>query len=92
MAKRQSAPRPERRPRDEIDRNYYFGDVFIKTGVAVAAAIGAIALATPFTLKQALDEGMFDYVGVMSVFGLLGLASFLLGRHLRRQATHWDFD
>jgi hypothetical protein len=83
---------PERRPRAEIDRNYFFGDVFIKTGVAAGVAIGLIALVTPFTLQDAIAKGMYDYLAVMSTFGALGLGSFLLGRHLRRQATHWDFD
>lgn len=92
MTKKENAPRPERRPRGEIDRNYYLGDVFIKTGVATVVAIGAIALLTPFTLEDAISGGMYDYLAVMGVFGVLGLTFFLCGRHLRRQATHWDFD
>lgn len=82
----------ERRSRGEIDRNYFFGDILIKTGVAVLVAICAIALYTPFTLRDALGEGSYDYLGLMSVFGAVGLGAFLLGRHLRRTATHWDFD
>lgn len=93
MAKHKaSASRPERRPRGEIDRNFFFGDVFIKTGVATAVAIGLITLYTPFTLMDAVHDGMWDYLAVMGGFGTLGMASFLFGRHLRRQATHWDFD
>lgn len=84
--------RPERRSRAEIDRNYFFGDVFIKTGVAVAVAIGLIALYTPFTAREALADGMYAYLTVMGVFGALGLISLLAGRHLRHQATHWDYD
>jgi hypothetical protein len=87
-----SVAKPERRPRGEIDRNFFLGDVLIKTGVAVAAAVGLIALYTPFTLRGALDSGMYAYLSVMCVFGALGLACFLVGRHLRREATHWDFD
>lgn len=87
-----STPKPQRRTRSEIDRNYFFGDVFIKTGVAVAVALGLIALYTPFTLMGAITDGMYDYVAVMVTFGLLGLISFFVGRHLRREATHWDFD
>jgi len=90
--KADAAHQPHRRPRGEIDRNYFFGDVFIKTGVACAVVLGAIALYTPFTLMGAIHDGMYDYVAVVGVFGLLGVASFLFGRHLRRQATHWDFD
>ena len=62
MSKSKSASKPQRRPRGEIDRNYFFGDVLIKTGVAVAVALGAIALYTPFTLREAIDDGMYDYV------------------------------
>ncbi len=87
-----SARRPERRPRGEIDRNYFFGDVLIKTGVAVIAMLALIALATPFTLQNAIDDGMYDYIAVMGGFATLGLILYLVGRHLRREATHWDFD
>ena len=87
-----SEPKPHRRPRAEIDRNYFFGDVLIKTGVAVAVAIGLIALYTPFTLKDALREHMYGYLSVMGVFAAIGLVAYLVGRHLRREATHWDFD
>lgn len=86
------ASHPQRRPRNEIDRNYFFGDVFIKTGVAVAAALALIALYTPFTLMDAINDGMNDYLAVMGTFGVIGMVSFLVGRHLRREATHWDFD
>ncbi len=93
MAKsKASARKPERRPRGEIDRNYFFGDVLIKTGVATAVAIGAVALLTPFTLMDAINDGMYDYLAVMGTFGGIGLTAFLIGRHLRREATHWDFD
>ena len=91
MAKRKST-KPHRRARGEIDRNYFFGDVLIKTGVAVAMALALIALYTPFTLRDAIDDGMYDYVGVMGVFAGLGLFSFIYGRNLRQEATHWEFD
>lgn len=90
--KASTASKPQRRERGEIDRNYFFGDVLIKTGVAVGVAIGLIALATPFTLMDALRDGMYEYLTVMGVFGGVGLGLFLFGRHLRREATHWDFD
>jgi hypothetical protein len=93
MAKRKRAPqKAQRRPRAEIDRNYYFGDVLIKTGVAVGVVLGIIALITPFSLMGAIRDGMWDYLAVVGTFGVLGLAAFLAGRHLRREATHWDFD
>jgi hypothetical protein len=83
---------PERRSRSEIDRNYFLGDVFIKTGVAVAVAIALIALYTPFTVRDAFSNHMYGYLTVMAVFGALGIVSLLIGRHLRHEATHWDFD
>lgn len=96
MAKRSSkpnsAPKPVRRSRAEIDRNFYFGDVLIKTGVAVTVALAAIALITPFTVSEAIENRMFSYLSVMGGFGLIGFGAFIAGRHLRRQATHWDFD
>lgn len=94
MAKRKStaAPKRERRPRAEIDRNYFFGDVLIKTGAAVAIALIGIALYTPFSLMDAINDGMYDYLGVMGVFALIGLAALIGGYHLRREATHWEFD
>lgn len=94
MAKRNgaSAAHPERRPRGEIDRNFFFGDLLIKTGTAVIVAIVLIAAYTPFSLRDAIADGMFDYLAVMGVFGAIGLGCFLLGRHLRNEATHWDFD
>lgn len=93
MAKRKaSSSKPQRRPREEIDRNYFFGDVLIKTGVAVAVVILMISIYTPVTIRGAFDAQMYDYLAVMSIFGGIGLFSFLYGRHLRREATHWDFD
>lgn len=94
MAKHQKPSRahPQRRPRGEIDRNYFFGDVLIKTGVAAFVALGMIALFTPFTLMGAIRDGAYDYVAVMGGFAVLGLAAFFTGRHLRHEATHWDFD
>lgn len=94
MAKRKStaAPKRERRPRGEIDRNYFFGDVLIKTGAAVAIALVGIAIYTPFSLMDAIHDGMYDYLWVMGIFGAIGLAALIGGYHLRREATHWEFD
>ncbi|MGE0044286.1 MAG: hypothetical protein AB7J28_16120 [Hyphomonadaceae bacterium] len=85
-----SQPRYERRPRGEIDRNYFFGDTFIRTGSCLWIVIAAIALLTPFTIGDALAEGMYQYLTVMALFALIGAAFILYGRHLRRCATHWD--
>jgi hypothetical protein len=93
MAKRKpSAPKAQRRPRAEIDRNYYFGDVLMRTGAAVAVALGLIALYTPFTIRDAITDGMYAYLTLMGVFAAIGIASYLTGYHLRREATQWDFD
>ncbi len=92
MATRKSTHKPHRRPRSEIDRNYFFGDVFIKTGVAVAVALGMIMLYTPFTIRDAVDDGKFDYLAVMGVFAGAGIFLFIYGRFLRKEATHWEFD
>ena len=91
MAKHK-ADAPQRRPRNEIDRNYFFGDVLIKTGAAVGVALGLVALYTPFTLMDAINDGMTDYLAVMGIFGAIGIIAFFVGRHLRHEATHWDFD
>lgn len=90
--KRSTQQKAQRRPRAEIDRNYYFGDVLIKTGTAVAVVLLIVAMATPFSLMGAIRDGMWDYLAVVGTFGALGLAAFLTGRHLRHEATHWDFD
>lgn len=87
-----SANHPHRRPRAEIDRNYFFGDVLIKTGVAVGVALLLIAAYTPFSLATAYEDRMYAYLTVMGIFGVIGIACFFYGRHLRREATHWDFD
>jgi hypothetical protein len=93
MSKRKaSASKPQRRPRSEIDRNYFFGDVLIKTGAATGVAILLIAAYTPFTLMGAINDGAYEYLAVMGTFGVIGLSCFIAGRHLRREATHWDFD
>lgn len=95
MTKRKSESsraKPERRSRREIDRNYFLGDVLIKTGAAVGVALLLVALYTPFTLESALKDGMYGYLTVMGAFALCGVLAFALGRHLRSEATHWDFD
>jgi len=88
----QAQTKPERRSRGEIDRNFFFGDVLIKTGAATMLALVAIAIYTPFTLSEVIAEGRYDYLGLLGAFASLGACFFLVGRHLRHEATHWDFD
>ena len=51
-----------------------------------------ITFYTPFTIRDAVDDGMFGYLAVMGVFAGVGLFLFLYGRHLRKEATHWEFE
>lgn len=90
--KRAAAPKRERRPRAEIDRNYFFGDVLIKTGAALGIVLAGIALYTPFSFMDAVNDRMYDYLAVMGIFAAIGIAALVGGYHLRREATHWDFD
>lgn len=87
-----AAAKPIRRNRSEIDRNYFLGDVLIKTGVAVAIALAVIAFYTPFSLQDAIQEKMTQYLVVLGAFAGIGVMCFFCGRHLRHEATHWDFD
>jgi hypothetical protein len=84
--------RVERRSRGEIDRNFLFGDIFMRTGNATAVAILAIALYTPFSIREAFGERMYGYLGLMIAFGLTGMLLYFYGRHLRRCATHWEVE
>jgi len=93
MAKRKAAaPKPQRRPRNEIDRNYFFGDVLIKTGVALYVALGLIVAVTPNLVSGTLSHGVTPYATLLGVFAVIGIIAFLVGRHLRSEATQWDFD
>lgn len=93
MAKRKTTTtKPKQRPRAEIDRNYFFGDVLRKTSGAVWVALFMIALFTPFNLMGAIHQGMWDYLTVMGLFAAIGGVCYFTGTHLRREATHWEFD
>lgn len=87
-----SAVKIERRSRAEIDRNYFFGDVLLRTGVAVGVVIFLIAGITPFSWRDALNDGLYAYLTLMTLFGLVGVLCLLAGRALRRNATHWDIE
>ena len=93
MAKRKAAaPKRTRRPRNEIDRNYFLGDVFIKTGVAASLAILAVGLYAPAYWLREMDSHHYNYVFLLGAFVVFGLGSFVFGRHLRKLATQWEAD
>ncbi|MFT3727041.1 MAG: hypothetical protein QM759_04375 [Terricaulis sp.] len=94
MAKRKStaaAPKRKERPRAEIDRNYFFADVFRKTGAAVFVALGLLVAYAPFSVDQASHHGA-NFGAVIALFAVIGVGFYLYGRHLRREATHWEAD
>ena len=92
MAKRKaSKPKLQRRPRAEIDRNYFFGDVLRKTGAALWVALFLISAYTPFSWGQAQHNGA-NFGTVVAVFALIGVALYFYGGRLRREATHWEAD
>ena len=93
MAKRKaSAPKRQRRPRAEIDRNYFMGDVFIKTGVAATIAIVAVMLYAPGYWLRSYHAQDHSYLFLLGAFVFAGFGSFVFGRHLRREATQWEAD
>jgi hypothetical protein len=87
-----SASTTRRRSRGEIDRRFLLADIFRKTGGAVLLLVALIAAGTPFTVREALSSGLTQYVAIMGGFAAVGVALFLAGRALRRNATHWDTD
>jgi membrane protein DedA with SNARE-associated domain len=92
MAKRKAAEsKRKQRPRGEIDRNYFFGDVFRKTGAALWVALFLISAYTPFSWGQAQHNGA-SFGTVVAIFAVIGVALYWYGGHLRREATHWEAD
>lgn len=93
MAKRKASAKPKlkQRPRAEIDRNYFFGDVLRKTGAALWVVLFLISAYTPFSWGQA-QHNSANFGTVVAIFAVIGVALYLYGRHLRREATHWEAD
>jgi len=93
MAKRKASTKPklQRRPRGEIDRNYFFGDVLRKTGAALWVVLFLISAYTPFSWGQA-QHNSANFGTVVAIFAVIGVVLYLYGRHLRREATHWEAD
>ena len=93
MAKRKAAASTrKRRPREEIDRNYFLGDVFIRTGVAATIAIVAVMLYAPNYWLRAMDTHRYAYLFLLAAFLVAGFGCFMVGRHLRKEATQWEAD
>ena len=79
----------------ELQRLHGMGEALYDEIVGAYVVTGALMLVaayTPFTLMRAIKDGMWDYLGVVGAFGAIGVACYLVGRHLRHEATHWDFD
>jgi hypothetical protein len=94
MAKRKASgakSKLKQRPRGEIDRNYFFGDVLRKTGAALWVALFLISAYTPFSWGQA-QHNSANFGTVVAIFAVIGVGLYLYGRHLRREATHWEAD
>jgi hypothetical protein len=93
MAKRKTSTKPKlkQRPRAEIDRNYFFGDVLRKTGAALWVVLFLISAYTPFSWGQAQHHGA-SFGMIVGVFAVIGVGLYLYGGHLRREATHWEAD
>jgi hypothetical protein len=93
MAKRKATttPKLKQRPRGEIDRNYFFGDVLRKTGGALWVALFLISAYTPFSWGQA-QHNSASFGIVVAIFAVIGFGLYLYGGHLRREATHWEAD
>lgn len=67
-------------------------DVLMRTGAASLWLIALVAAGTTWTLMDAVAAGAFEYLAVMTVFGLVALGLLVAGKRLRRTATHWDND
>jgi hypothetical protein len=94
MAKRKTrtaAPQRKKRPRGEIDRNYFFADVLRRTGAAVFVVLILLIADAPFSVSEASRHSV-NFGAVMGIFAATGLSLYLYGRHLRREATHWEAD
>jgi hypothetical protein len=93
MAKRKADAQPKlkQRPRGEIDRNYFFGDVLMRTGAALFVALGLLSAYVPFSWGQVQRNGA-SFGTLLAIFVVIGAGLYFFGRHLRREATHWDSD
>lgn len=79
-----------RRSKASIDFQYLLGDTLIKTGVALLWLVAAIGIYTPFTLGDAVREGMIGYVGMIGGMLLFAFGLWQWGRGIRAEATIAD--
>jgi ABC-type nickel/cobalt efflux system permease component RcnA len=73
-----------------VDLQYLLGDTLIKTGAALVWLVILIGLYTPFTLREAVAEGMVGYVTMIAGMLLFAFGLWQWGRVVRREATIAD--
>ena len=76
-----------KRSKSSVDFQYLLGDTLIKTGAALVWLVILIGLYTPFTLREAVQDGMIGYVGMIGGMLLFAVGLWQWGRVVRREAT-----
>lgn len=79
-----------KRSKSSVDFQYLMGDTLIKTGAALVWLVILIGLYTPFTLRDAVREGMVGYLGMIGGMLLFAAGLWQWGRVVRREATIAD--
>jgi hypothetical protein len=79
-----------KRSKASVDFQYLLGDTLIKTGAALVCLVALIGLYTPFTLREAVEEGMIGYIGMIGGMLLFAFGLWQWGRVVRREATIAD--
>jgi hypothetical protein len=79
-----------KRSKASVDFQFLLGDTLIKTGAALVWLTILIGLYTPFTLGDAIRDGMVGYVGMIAGILLFAVGLWQWGRNVRREATIAD--
>lgn len=79
-----------KRAKARVDMQYLMGDTLIKTGVALVWLVALIGIYTPFTLGDAVREGMIGYIGMIGGILLFAFGLWQWGRGIRREASIAD--